>query len=246
MERQAYVDMARQEDHHWWFEGRRQIVRSLLKKHLRTCDGRRILDVGCGTGGMFPMLSELGQTEGADGSPDAIRFATERFPGLVVHEARMPEMMPAGTWDVITAFDVVEHLDQPVESLSALRDHLTPTGQVVVTVPAYAFLWSHHDEVHHHKRRYTQSLLRAHLAAAGLVPTYMTHFNTWLLPAIAGVRLAQHLLPKRNATESAGDLKQASGPLNSLLTRLFASEAAIMRHVPLPVGVSIFAIADRA
>src|SRR5215216_4132554 len=128
MEPEAYAEMAHEEDHHWWFEGRRRIVRDLLHTHLRPRDGRRILDVGCGTGGMFPMLSEFGHTEGADGSPDAISYASKRFPAFKIHAVSLPAELPADGWDVISAFDVIEHLDDPVACLSTMRDHLAPDG----------------------------------------------------------------------------------------------------------------------
>lgn len=246
MERQQYARMASEEDHHWWFEGRREIVRSLLASHLRPREGRRILDVGCGTGGMFRVLEDFGATEGADGSPDAIKFASERFPAIKIHHTLLPELPPVGEWDVITAFDVIEHLDEPVACMRALVEKLTPDGQFVITVPAYQFLWSEHDVVHHHKRRYTRSLLDEHVRAAGLRITYATHFNTWLLPAIAGVRLVQHVLPKRaQPSGDGGDLKQTGGLVNGLLARLFASERHALRLGKLPAGVSIFAIAER-
>lgn len=247
MESQAYAALAFEEDHHWWFEGRRQILRDLLHTHLRPNGTRRILDVGCGTGGMFPLLSELGHVEGADGSAEAIAYATERFPAFTVHAVRLPDELPGADWDAITAFDVVEHLDEPVAALTTIREHLAPGGQVVVTVPAYQALWSHHDVVHHHKRRYRRALLTEHLHAAGLRATYMTHFNSWLLPAIAGVRFASRLVPGRDQpSDDGGDLKQTPALVNRALTWLFASERAVLRIAPLPAGVSIFAVAERA
>ncbi|HEY4242106.1 MAG TPA: class I SAM-dependent methyltransferase [Kofleriaceae bacterium] len=244
MESEAYAALAHQEDHHWWFAGRRRILTDLLRAHLKPRDGRRILDVGCGTGGMFQMLKPLGHVEGADGSQEAIGYATSRHPDVTIHEVRLPDALPGADWDLITAFDVVEHLDEPVASLAAMRDRLAPDGQVVVTVPAYDFLSSHHDVVHHHKRRYRRALLVEQLRAAGLRPTYTTHFNTWLLPAIASVRLAGRLLKVGNG-HARGDLRDTPGPLNAALTWLFASERMALRVAPLPAGVSIFAIAER-
>jgi 2-polyprenyl-3-methyl-5-hydroxy-6-metoxy-1,4-benzoquinol methylase len=255
MEFEAYAALAHEEDHHWWFEGRRRIVRDLLHTHLKPRATRRILDVGCGTGGMFPLLSSFGHTEGADGSPEAIAYATQRFPGFTVHHVSLPERLPDSEWDVITAFDVIEHLDDPVACLRTMREHLVDDGQIVITVPAYALLWSEHDVVHHHKRRYRRAMLAEQLADAGLRPTYMTHFNTWLLPPIAAVRIASRLLPARRDRSAgagagtpagAGNLQRTPGLLNRLLISLFASERGALRLAPLPAGVSIFAIAERA
>lgn len=251
MESEAYDALANEEDQHWWFEGRRRIVRDLLAQHLRPRADRHILDVGCGTGGMYPLLSQFGRTEGADGSDLAIEYATKRFPDFKVSKASLPDRLPDSAYDVITAFDVIEHLDEPVACLRTMRQHLAPEGQIVITVPAYNALWSRHDEVHHHKRRYRRGLLASQLAEAGLRPVYMTHFNTWLLPPIAAVRLASRLLPSRpvvatNGYSGAGNLRETPGAMNKLLTWLFASERMALRLAPLPAGVSIFAIAEPA
>ncbi|MDB4956229.1 MAG: hypothetical protein JWO36_3798 [Myxococcales bacterium] len=242
MDPRVYDALALEEDQHWWFVGRRMILRDLLQTHLRPRAARRILDVGCGTGGMFPMLSQLGHVEGADSSPAAIAYTHARFPSFKVHEAALPDQLPASAWDVITAFDVIEHLDEPVACLRSMREHLADDGQIAITVPAYEMLWSEHDVLHHHKRRYTQSSLADHLAQADLRVRYMTHFNTWLFPVIAGVRLASKLLPAvRKREHKSLDTPQR---FNRLLAWLFASERLALARTTLPVGVSIFAIAE--
>lgn len=245
MDPSVYDALAREEDHHWWFVGRRAIVGELLAAHLAPRAHRTILDVGCGTGGMLTMLAQLGAVEGADRAEAAIAYARARFPAFAIHQIELPTDLPDRRWDVITAFDVVEHLDDPVACLRALRDHLSPDGELAITVPAYALLWSDHDVRHHHKRRYTRATLADELARAGLRVRYATHFNTWLLPAIAAVRLASRVVPAVRARQH-DSVHAPGGALNRALAALFASERFALRRVPLPLGVSIFVVAEPA
>jgi 2-polyprenyl-3-methyl-5-hydroxy-6-metoxy-1,4-benzoquinol methylase len=238
----VYEANERLEQTHWWFEGRRQVIRQVMRKHLTPRDGRRLLDVGCGTGGMFPLLEELGSVEGAEASADARERAARRFGRFTVHTCELPNGLPQGKWDVITAFDVIEHVDEPVEGLSQMRTRLGDGGQVVITVPAFQFLWSQHDEIHHHRRRYDRALLTSQLTSAGFRVRFMSYFNAWLFPAVAGVRLLGKVLPMRNG--HASDLSQPPDLVNRALTHLFSSERFAVGATQLPFGVSMIAVTD--
>ena len=172
MNPEMYDAHDRLEDRHWWFEGRRRVIREVLQRHLLPRAKRRILDVGCGTGGMFPMLGQFGEVDGAEHSPDALARARRKFPKRRIETCSLPDQLPEGMWDVVTAFDVIEHLDDPIASLRSMRSRLPFDGQVVVTVPAFQFLWSKHDEVNHHRRRYSRLDLVSQLSTAGLRVTF--------------------------------------------------------------------------
>ncbi len=156
MDSAVYDELAAVEDTHWWFLGRRRIMRDVLRRRLgRGGTGRSIVDVGCGTGGMLGMLREFGTVTGLDASPIAVHYCEGRFGASVeVRLGRIPEDIPEGA-DLITAFDVVEHLEDDEKALAGIRDRLPAGGLFVCTVPAFPFLWSGHDVVHHHYRRYT-------------------------------------------------------------------------------------------
>jgi SAM-dependent methyltransferase len=247
MEAHLYEEMARTEDHHWWFRGRRNVIEAVLRQHLPAAPHRRILDVGCGTGGNIPLLQRFGQVEGLEGSPDALALCRKRLgPDFPLHQGLIPGDIPPGRFDVVTAFDVLEHIPDVVGALQGIRSALAPDGLLVLTVPAFDFLWSEHDEVHHHQRRYTQALLAQHLAAAGLRPRWSSYFNSLLFPPIAAVRLLQRLAPKRqkNTLHSDVEVARGSGLVNQVLESLFSSERHVVPRVSLPFGVSLMAVAS--
>ena len=230
------------EDRHWWFEGRRRVIREVMRRHLLPRARRTILDVGCGSGGMFPLLMEFGEVDGAEYSDDARSRAARKFPQRRVEPCALPEQLPEGQWDVVTAFDVIEHLDEPVRSLETMRSRLPFDGQVVVTVPAFQFLWSPHDVANQHRRRYGRLELVSHLSSAGFKVTFVSYFNTLLFPAVAGALMLKKALGKN---EASMNLDETPEPFNSVLTRLFGSERLAVGRTSLPFGVSLIAVAQR-
>lgn len=230
------------EDTHWWFEGRRRVIARVLESQLVPRVGRTILDVGCGTGGMFPLLSRFGQVEGTEYSADARERASRRFPHVRVTPCSLPADLPQGQWHLVTAFDVIEHIDEPVAALSHLRDRLVPGGQLVLTVPAIQALWSRHDDINHHRRRYERGLLEEQLRRAGFDVTFVSYFNSLLLPAVAGVRALKKLA---RLEDDGSDLKPLPPLLNGALTRLFSLEASALPRLTFPIGVSLIAVAGR-
>lgn len=191
------------------------------------------------------MLREFGVAEGMDGSPDALGFARERLGADVpLHQGDLPAgLPPKRTWDLITAFDVIEHVAEPVEALRAILAALAPQGTFVCSVPAFQFLWSKHDELNHHFRRYNLALLRSQLTEAGFEVQFISYFNSWLFPPVAMLRLARNLV---GSDAGQNDVAEVPPLLNGVLTRLFASERFAVSRFPLPFGVSLLAVARRA
>lgn len=234
------------EGEHWWFQGRRRVVASVLRAHLDPPDNpsnRRILDVGCGTGEMVDMLCEFGVVAALDTSPEAVAYCRARFGAqFAVRVGGIPQDLPgAQTHEVATAFDVIEHLDDDRAALRGLYDVLVPGGTLVVTVPAFGFLWGAHDVLSQHRRRYTPAQLRARLVEAGFVVDRLTCFNTWLFPVVAVVRGLQ----RRRHAPAQSDFAMPPAPVNRLLCGLLASEAAVLRVASLPIGVSVLAVSHR-
>jgi SAM-dependent methyltransferase len=247
MEAYLFEEMARTEDHHWWFRGRRGVIEAVLRRHLPPAPHRRILDVGCGTGGNLPLLQRFGQVEGLEGSAEALALCRRRLgPDFPLHQGHLPEGLPPGPFDVVTAFDVLEHIPDAVGALRGVRSALAPGGLLVLTVPAFGFLWSEHDEVHHHQRRYTVDLLTGQLLAAGLRPRWSSYFNSLLFPPIAAVRLLQRLVPgtRKNELRSDVEVTRSSGLANRVLETIFSSERHVVPRLSLPFGVSLMAVAS--
>jgi SAM-dependent methyltransferase len=223
------------EDRHWWFVGRRGIVLDQLRRFRARGP---MLDLGCGTGGVLSHLSALGPACGIDPSAEAVRFCHRR--GLPVALARGDALPFAdGTFGAIVALDVIEHVDDDVALLREARRVLRPGGLIVITVPALPWLWSSHDDVNHHRRRYVRLTLDRSIRSAGLQPRVMSYYNALLLP-LAATRKVIH---RFNGT---GDhLEALPGPANGVLRAVLNAERPIIRRFDLPLGASLVCTARR-
>lgn len=234
MRETAYREHYEAEDSHWWFRGRWAVVEALLDR--TTLPPRpRILDAGCGTGGNLERYSRIGEASGVDPSPEAVGFCHER--GFESVRQAGLEQLPFedASFDLVTATDVVEHVEAEGEALRELRRVTAPGGAMLLTVPAYMWLWSAEDVNLHHKRRYTRRRLLRATAAAGWKTSVVTYFNTLLLPPIAAAKL----LPKKTGDERA-DLERTPSAMNGPLSLPMRLEAgAIRRGLSLPAGVSL-------
>jgi SAM-dependent methyltransferase len=234
-------------DEHWWLVGRRAIFREALRRHLSPARGpRRILDAGCGTGQTLELLTAFGQVWGVEAFEGALEAARRRAPaGVALSRGTLPGLGldVSLRFELITLFDVLEHLAQPVEALRELRGRLAPGGQLLITVPAFQFLWSVHDVQNQHRCRYDIATLRDELARAGLRVDFHSYYNSLLFPAVAAVRLARRLLP---GDETVPELEASRGLANGLLTRLFSAERHLVTRRTVPFGVSLLAVASAA
>ena len=246
MQQHTYAIMYEVEGAHWWFAGRRRILESFLAQIVPTlpvaAGGRpRILDVGCGTGANLEMLARFGDAEGVDVSEEALAFCRAR--GLKHVRAGAAEALPykEAAFDLVTALDVVEHLDDDVAGLSEMRRVLKPGGCALLFVPAFSWLWGVQDDVSNHRRRYTLPQLRRAAEAAGLRVERATYANiTFLAPILVG-RLLMRATGARPASEN--NINVAA--LNGILGRVLGAESIWLRRRSLPVGVSALCVARR-
>jgi SAM-dependent methyltransferase len=243
MERTVYHRLDQLEGQHWWFCARRKILTSVLKQFAPKQANLRVLEAGCGTGGNLKMLSAFGKLDAFELDDEAREIAKGKLP-MDIKSGMLPDQIPyaPGKFDVVVAFDVIEHVDQDLESLASLGRQLAPGGRLVMTVPALPWLWSKHDETHHHFRRYTSKQLNETLIKAGLKPVKISYFNTLLFPLIAGLRLVRKAF---GITESADDA-MPSKPMNGLLKAIFGLESNWVGKISMPFGVSLLAVAERA
>lgn len=239
-----HQQFARIEDTHWWFEGRRAVIRAVLRRWLPPGEPRRILDVGCGTGAMLQLLKEFGHVEGLDCSAEALAYSRRRLGDTVpLYQGMLTEGLPPNrTYEAITAFDILEHILDPVPTLRAMRLALAPGGILICTVPAFSFLWGPHDNMNHHYRRYSRRCLTTHLEQAGYRILWASYFNTLLFPPVAVVRLSRRVLGNKEYEKS--DFTEVHPLLNWVLANLFAMESWMLSLTSFPFGVSLMAIAE--
>jgi SAM-dependent methyltransferase len=240
MDPQYEADTLRAEDHHWWYRGRRRIVIETVES-LVPERPQRILDAGCGSGRNMVELARFGPVTGTDVSERALELASARGVGTVMMAPLERLPFEAGTFDVITCLDVVEHIRDDVGALRELRRVVASDGRLLVTVPAYPWLWSRHDEANRHERRYTAKTLTAAATQAGWQLERLTHFNAVLLPAAAASRLAERLLAP--GADAPSELGRTPDWANRLLEGVLRAEARLLRRGRrLPFGLSLLAV----
>lgn len=240
MERVIYDRIRELETGHWWFVARRKVLDRLIRR-LAPPVGATILEVGCGAGGNIPVLQPYGSVTALEPDADSRAYVAERF-GIPVDGGLLPDGLPyaPASFDLICAFDVIEHVDDDAGSVAALGALLKDGGALLTTVPAYQWMWSHHDAQHHHKRRYTLGRYRKLFEQAGLTVETAGYFNTLLFPIAAAQRLVKRLLGDQSADDA-----MPPAWLNRTLTAIFALEAGPASAGALPFGVSIALIARK-
>jgi SAM-dependent methyltransferase len=231
------------EDWHWWYRVRRQILDDKLAQLGLDRARARLLDIGCGTGGASLILSQYGKAVGVDRSPQSFAIARDRpYTHRVVASAGAPLPFADGSFDVVCALDILEHLDDDAAAARELWRVCKSGGSAVVFVPAFQILWGYNDEYSHHKRRYTESQLRSLLENAGFAVSQSGYFNAVLFLPTLAARLIQRALPKlTNGMEHS----TRPTPLNEILTRVFQLELPLLRRRPLPFGTSAFVVGKK-
>lgn len=242
MEQAFFREYAELEDTHWWFRGRRALLGQVLEQlaHPRL----RIVDVGFGTGAMLDFLARYGEPVGIDGSLEAIAFARTRSSRPMIAGDMLHIPLCTGSVDLVTAFDVIEHLEDDATAIGELARICRPGGHVLITVPAFPFLWGNQDAVSHHKRRYTGRQLGQRVAQSGLRIQLLTYFNTLLFPLIAAVRIGRRL--SRTPERLRSDFSMTTtGRVNDLLAAILGIEGRLIKRWRLPFGVSLLCLAQR-
>jgi SAM-dependent methyltransferase len=231
------------DEYHWWYRGRRQIIGAELDR-LPLPPRARVLDAGCGSGRTLQDLRAYGEVSGIELSELAAGYARSRELGEV-RVGRVEELpWEAGTFDLVTCLDVLEHTPDDHVALRELRRVTKPGGWLLLTVPAYPSLWSTHDVVNHHYRRYTRRSLRRAATDAAWRVDRLTSFNSLLLPAAAAVRISQRYR-LRDDKDHVSELRVGPHWLNGALERPLRIEAAVLRRgYSLPAGLSLLAVLE--
>jgi ubiquinone/menaquinone biosynthesis C-methylase UbiE len=239
MREHAYAEMHRLEQEHWWYRGTRSMYRLLLQRYAPSSG--LILDLGCGTGGNLPLLSEWGTVIGLDASFPALTFASSfETPFLQATAERLP--FRDNAFSLMAMLGVIEHVSEDVQVLHEVRRVCRPNGRVLLLTSAFMFLWSQHDEANRHIRRYTARELREKAEKAGFKVQYISYLNFFLFPLAVIVRGIQRLMPQPDDPHM--DMFPAPEPFNTALARLLALEGWLMQWTRLPFGVSLIAVLE--
>jgi SAM-dependent methyltransferase len=237
------------EGRHFWFVARRAVVYETLRRSVPDLARRSLFDIGCGSGGLLEHLARSGvNVAGAcDAYQESLEIVAGRVsaPLVLVDEGRLPPLGPGH--EVLTLFDVLEHLDDDRGMLRFLYSVLAPGGVLVTTVPAHAFLFDERDEMAHHRRRYRRRELGDKLREAGFEVRVLTHFMASLVPALLALRALGALLPRPAETRRRRQMREfrVVPVVNGLLRSVLAVERGLLRVTTLPFGSSLIAVAAR-
>ncbi|MBR0552454.1 class I SAM-dependent methyltransferase [Stakelama marina] len=241
MERIVYDRMAAHDSTHWWYRARREILADYLRREGGLPADARILEIGCGTGHNLPMLARFGTVDAIEIDPAAAEIAGARL-GKAIGSAPLPALggVERESYDLIAVLDVVEHIEDDVAALKAMAECLKPGGRILITVPAHQWMWSAHDVVNHHHRRYSKRTLNRAIVDAGLRHNGLRWFNSLLFPAAVAARLAGRLRGKDDSDDSP-----PAKPLNTAFETIFGLERHLVGRIPLPPGLSIITLASK-
>ena len=242
MENKIFQKMLKLESSHWWFVARRKIIQKAIN-NLDLPRNIRILDAGCGNGDNLSLLSTFGDLVAFEKNEYALKTAKSKKIGEI-YKAELPDKLPntvKTNFDLIVLLDVLEHIDDDSKSLATVRKLMNNKGIILITVPAFQWLWSEHDVIHHHKRRYSKSELREKLDSSGFRIKYISYFNTLLFPFALVERIGQKIFSPSNPEI----LELPNNKINFLLEKIFSLEAIFMNKISLPFGLSLVAIAEK-
>ncbi len=229
------------DNNHWWFKARIELLSNYIQKHIYQGQPLKILNVGAATGTTSIMLHQFGAVESIEYNLDCIEYAKEKLDISIKYGDINALDFQDNQFDLVCAFDVIEHVEDHETAIKEMKRVCKNQGHVLITVPALMELWSEHDEVNHHFRRYKLEELRQ-LINMHLTIIFASYFNFYLFLPIYVYRKISNLfnpiLPKRKAKSDFEKFK--FGAFSNLLYSLFKSEFVFLdQQKKLPIGVSI-------
>lgn len=246
VEANYYKEYYELERKHWWFTARAEILMTQIRNIFGDRTDLKILNVGAATGRSSELLQQFGAVTSVEYDEECFNFTKKNVPIPIIKGSILELPFDDNTFDLVCAFDVIEHVEDDILATMEMRRVCASGGVLFVTVPAFMFLWSEHDVVNHHYRRYTEGGVRR-LFESSDEPILTSYFNFWLFFPIATFRLLSKILPKRkpkNADTTTSDFGVLrGGAINTLFYRIFKSENVFLASkMRLPVGVSILSL----
>lgn len=235
-------DYEQYERHHWWHVARRELIQSMLDRHVPASS--RWLDVGCGSGVALSLYQRIADKLGVEADPMLVERARRNNVNVVRTEAHW-DFSALGRFDLITLCDVIEHVEDDQSAIAAVHRALRDGGTCLVTVPALRSLWSAHDVRNQHFRRYVDSELRALFAASQWEILRLTYFCGFLLPGVWTVRNLQRLLRGTDPKKVPDDMRLGHPWLDRMLLKIFRAECRLVQRSDLPAGSSLLLVARK-
>jgi len=248
MDHKFYQEYYNLEREGWWFKARLSILESYCKKIINHPE-MRILNVGAATGATSEMLSKFGEVTSLEYDEFCCKFLKEKT-GIEAINASLTDLpFEDDSYDIICAFDVIEHIEDDIKAIEEIHRVLKPNGKYLLTVPAFQSLWSNHDVINHHYRRYRKNQFNKLIVNNKLKINYSTYFNFWLFIPISIVRFILNNIPRKKNSDSTGsdnEIMQSSKIVNGILYRIFYSEKFLLKlNIKFPFGVSILTIGSK-
>jgi len=243
MEVNEYRNIFLQEKQYWLYVGIRKLTIETINKIFSGKSNLKVLDAGCGTGGLIDELQRNFACYGIDISDEALKFCKVRDLNNIINASVEKIPFANNTFDIIVSIDVLYHLlvADDTAALSELFRVLNENGILILNLAAYEFLRSGHDDVVHTRQRYVRKELEAKVKQAGFTITKLTYRNTVFFPLVCVIRVINKLI--NNQSES--DLKALPGWLNRILINILTIENKILNLINLPFGLSIFCVAQK-
>ncbi len=249
MEKQYYKEYYKLEREHWWFKARLNILEFILQKKIPKNEPLKILNGGAATGATSIMLKKYGEVQSLEYDKDCAAFLADILKEEISCESLTDLPFSEKTYDLVCAFDVIEHIEDDNKAVSEIHRVLNDDGYVFFSVPTFQILWSEHDEINHHFRRYRLNELEELLKANGFELVYGSYFNFILFFPILLVRVLSKMLPKKKTDKSTGsDFEKFSSNdfLNRMLYKVFSMELTFLKwNIKLPLGVSAMIIGKK-
>lgn len=242
-----YTRIFAEEEHYWWYVGRRSILHYILRRHVKSKVPLAV-DIGCGTGMNFAVLSNYAhQLSGADTSPVALAYCRQRGWHDIRRVSAVNGPLPydESSAGLVTLFDTLEHAPDDRHLLSEVHRILKPGGLVIITVPAYQFLWSEHDEALRHHRRYRRAPLIRHLVHQGFTVRKASYCITIFFPLIVLYRALKGLLNLVHPTRPQTSHVHLPAGLNRAFSDVLKIEGWLLQYLNLPFGTSIVVVAEK-
>ncbi len=235
------------EETHWWYQGRRALVRHALDRHALGNGSPldrplRILDVACATGMSFRFLADYGEIRGIDISEETIDYCGRRGIDRIVRGDALALPFAAGSFDAVLALDAFEHFDDDVAAMGETFRVLRPGGVLVATTPAFMSLWSPHDDAYHHKRRYRRPVLRGRLESVGFRTERMSYSSMALFLPVLALRTLRRWQDKPVEEAESDFSVPFPGPIEALAGAITRTEIAVEKKLDLPFGVSLYGV----